>query len=410
MRIDDKLCNGCVLCLRGCPTRAIRVQNRSLAVIEGFCIDCGECLRICPRGAVSTVTTGLKNIDKSRTILIVSPVFYSQFGEGISPGSINRALMAMGFLDVCDDFEALEMFYSAVELYLRENRADPEFPKPLISPVCPVVVRIVAYRFPSLLKHFPPLFRPREIAAKNIKHKVKDRYGLEADEIKTVHVTPCSAKMISIENPILLNYSPLDGAIGINEIYPEVKTQLKVESESLDFRPDLGLVLAWGKSGGEIAAMADGNFLAVSGIQETLRYLEKIEMGLLKDIDYVEFRTCPNGCIGGPLTAVDRYQAKHTIEKTILKYGAQRRKDRAHIEVLYQQKIFFTDKNFDQLDTRSSKLSLSEAIERENQVQEVYKSLPQKECGVCGSPDCRTFAEDVVDGKAVMEDCVYLNL
>lgn len=410
MRIDNRLCNGCVLCLRVCPTRAIRVRNHQLAVIEGFCTDCGECLRICPRGAINTVTTGVKTIDKSRTVLVLSPVFYSQFGEGVSPPSINRTLMSMGFLDVYDEFEALEMFYSSMELYLAENRDKPQFPKPLISSVCPVVVRIVAFRFPSLFKHFPPLFRPREIAARIIRNRAGDKYGLEAGEIQILHVTPCSAKMISIEDPILLDHSPLDGAIGINEIYPEVKKQLKMKSGSQDISPDLGLVLAWGKSGGEIATMKDGNFLAVSGIQETVRYLEKIEMGLLDDIDYVEFRTSPNGCIGGALTAVDRYQAKHTIERVILRHGARRNSDHAHIEALYRQGIFFTDKDLDPVKIRSSHLSWSEAIERENRVQQVYERLPRKECGVCGSPDCRTFAEDVVDGRAVIKDCVYMKL
>jgi hypothetical protein len=302
------------------------------------------------------------------------------------------------------------MFYIAIENYLKENRNNPQVPKPIISPVCPVVVRIVAYRFPSLLKNFPPILRPREIEAFNVRGKAKDKYGLEANEIKILHVTPCSAKMISIEDPILVNYSPFDGAIGINEVYLDVKKQLKVDNDRRDFRSDIIFSMAWGKSGGEIASMAGGNFLAVSGIKETVQYLEKIEMGLLNDIDYVEFRTSPNGCIGGPLTAVDRYQAKHTIERAILKYGARRGGDRAHIEALYKERFFFTDKNYDQIDIRSSKLSFSEAIERENQVQQVYERLPRKECGVCGSPDCQTFAEDVVDGKAVIEDCVYLKL
>jgi Na+-translocating ferredoxin:NAD+ oxidoreductase RNF subunit RnfB len=410
MRIDEKLCNGCVLCLRACPTRAIRVRNHKLAKIEGFCIDCGECLRVCPRGAVRAVTTGIRNIERSKTILVVSPVFYAQFGEGVSPGRVNRALKKMGFLDAVDEFEALETFSTAVEIYLKETKDNPRIPRPLISPVCPVVVRIVAYRFPSLLAHFPPILRPREIAARTIREKSEEKYGFRANEIRVFHVFPCSAKMMAIENPILVHDSYLDGAIGMNEIYLGVKSQLKTDKGPADFPAGFGLGLAWGKSGGEIATMADGNFLAVSGIPETVRYLEKIEMGLLDGIDYVELRPTPAGCIGGPLTVVDRYQAKHTIERTILRTGVKRSTDPVHIQILYREGRLFTNKEPGQLKAGFKALPLAEAIERQSRIEQLYQTLPMKECGVCGSPDCRTLAEDVIDGKAVLDDCVYLSL
>jgi uncharacterized Fe-S cluster-containing protein len=31
-----------------------------------------------------------------------------------------------------------------------------------------------------------------------------------------------------------------------------------------------------------------------------------------------------------------------------------------------------------------------------------------KDCSVCGAPDCRTFAEDVIRGKASIDDCIML--
>jgi Na+-translocating ferredoxin:NAD+ oxidoreductase RNF subunit RnfB len=410
MRIDERLCNGCVLCLRACPTRAIRVREHKLARIEGFCIDCGECLRVCPRGAVSAVTTGIRNIERSKTVLVVSPVFYTQFGEGVSPVRVNRALKEIGFLDAYDEFEALEIFSTAVEIYLKENRDYSQIPRPLISPVCPVVVRIISQRFPALLSHFPPIFRPREIVARTIKERSEEKYALRSDEIKVFHVTPCSAKMMAIENPILVNDAYLDGAIGMNEIYLGVKNQLKADRGSEEFPAGFGLGLAWAKSGGEIATMGDGNFLAVSGIQETLRYLEKIEMGLLEGIDYVELRPTPAGCIGGPLTVVDRYQAKHTIERTLLRHGAKRSADRARIQDLYDKGQLFTDKAPGQVKAVFKALPLEEAIERQSRIEQLCQTLPMKECGVCGSPDCRTFAEDVIDGKASLDDCVYLKL
>ena len=32
----------------------------------------------------------------------------------------------------------------------------------------------------------------------------------------------------------------------------------------------------------------------------------------------------------------------------------------------------------------------------------------QVDCGLCGSPNCMAFAEDVVRGEASLTDCVFL--
>ncbi len=42
------------------------------------------------------------------------------------------------------------------------------------------------------------------------------------------------------------------------------------------------------------------------------------------------------------------------------------------------------------------------------QIEELEKQLPQIDCGSCGAPTCRAFAEDVVKGEANVEDCVVL--
>ena len=42
------------------------------------------------------------------------------------------------------------------------------------------------------------------------------------------------------------------------------------------------------------------------------------------------------------------------------------------------------------------------------QMDEIYELLPQIDCGSCGSPTCRAFAEDVVKGECRVEDCIVL--
>ena len=35
----------------------------------------------------------------------------------------------------------------------------------------------------------------------------------------------------------------------------------------------------------------------------------------------------------------------------------------------------------------------------------LLEKLPNKDCGACGSPTCRAFAMDVVNGEAQLSDC-----
>mgnify|MGYP001821989549 CR=1 FL=1 len=133
-------------------------------------------------------------------------------------------------------------------------------------------------------------------------------------------------------------------------------------------------------------------------------------MGLLDGFDYVEFRTTWEGCIGGALTVTDRYQAKHTIDRMILKSGAENKINRTQVKKLYEKGWFFTRHEPTPLKEKDAELSVSEAIERQLRVEELYRSLPAKECGMCGAPDCRTFAEDVVDGRAALGECAYVRL
>ena len=49
-----------------------------------------------------------------------------------------------------------------------------------------------------------------------------------------------------------------------------------------------------------------------------------------------------------------------------------------------------------------------EAMRMMQRIDEIYKMLPQIDCGSCGAPTCRAFAEDVVKGECQIDDCVVL--
>ena len=410
VEIDEEQCTGCVLCMKACPTKAIRVKDGRVARIEGTCIDCGECVRTCTKGAIKA--TAPKGDDfTTSTNLVISPptVLYSQFGEDYLPNDILLGLRKMGFGYVHDQSYTSEMCNFAVELYIKENRKKPNSLFPLISPACPVVVRLISFRFPSLLKHIPPLATPREIVAREAKKRLSAKNGCSPEEIGVLHITPCPALADFAKQSVSQgDYPPMDKAVGINDIYEPLKKNLQEIDDDMVLHHSSGIGIGWGMSGGEIAGM-NRNCLAVSGLHEVIHYLEKIEMGLLQEVDYIECRICAEGCLGGPFTVADKYQAKHHLQKLVRMFGVERRIKYNYVIKLYKNGWFFTERDRTAFKDVASPLSIPDRIERLNRVQETLQLLPGKECGVCGSPDCPTFAEDVVDGKATLEDCIFFH-
>ena len=199
------------------------------------------------------------------------------------------------------------------------------------------------------------------------------------------------------------------GAIGIDTIYEALDRKIREVEDDRVLHYSSGIGIGWGMSGGELAGL-DRKGISVSGLHETIQYLEKVEMGLLRDIDYLECRVCKEGCIGGPSTVAARYQTKNLVRKFVRMFGVEKRIKYEYTIKLYKEGWFFSKKIRTPMESRLSKLTISERIERQNRVEDTLRLLPRWECGVCGSPDCRTFAEDVVDGRAVLEDCVCLRL
>lgn len=407
VEVDEKLCNGCVLCMKACPTKAIRVKN-GIARIEGICIDCVECVLVCPRGAMKALTAERVNLVDSRAY-VVSPstVLYSQFGEDVLPNDVLLGLSRMGFRYVHDQSYTSELFNFATELYIREMRKKPDAPFPVISPICPVVLLLIAFQFPTLLNHISPLATPREIVAREAKKRISIKDGIRPEEVMVLHITPCPAMKAQITEPLFEDPSYSERAMGINTIYEALEKSIREVDEDRVLHYSSGVGLSWGISGGELIGF-NRRGIAVSGLHETIRYLEKVEMGLLQDIDYLECRVCREGCIGGPSTVADRYQTKTLVQRFVRMFGAERRIKYKYLIKLYKAGWFISTKDRVPLEKSSTQLSISERIERQKRVEEVHQSLPRKECGACGSPDCRTFAEDVVDGRASLEECFYL--
>jgi len=417
MQFDSDRCIECVSCIRICPTQAIRIRGGKSIEIVGDCIGCGECIRVCPANAVKPMHwEGLPSAPDLFTVAIPSPVLYTQF-PGILPEDLHLALMEMGFGFIFDLFPYIQIFQLAtVEHILRSRKKANPGPHPLISPVCPVVIRLIAHRFPRLLPHILPLKTPLALIDDQDKKDLQESLGVDDRSLHFCYITPCPAELVSIGYRLSPEISAIDHVLGINDLYADLVRQTKGRTTS-DMRAikdrestkyDLARSLNWGMSGGEISGTRIERSLAVHGLKETITYLEKIEMGLFNDMEYIEFRTCPEGCLGGILTAIDKYIAKGFVHKMLRIFGTDVGLQREMIREQYEAGRFFFQENPASragiVEGRKSSLSLDQYLE----IESLLKRINGKDCSACGSPGCRGFAEDVVRGRATLNQCVLL--
>jgi Na+-translocating ferredoxin:NAD+ oxidoreductase RNF subunit RnfB len=418
IRYDKAACVGGSSCLKVCPTLAIRIKNGKAVRNEGLCIGCGECTRVCQEAAVTAATASLNRLNKDEiSVALVTPVLYAQF-PGVMPEDILMGLRALGFQHTVDMSYFLEMFQYATEEFIVRNRTSRQSPWPLISPVCPVVIRLIAFKFPSLMPHVLPLLRPVDLMAREVRQRIVQEYGVSADKVMLYYINPCPTKRGPIRPASGKRGDDECTALGINDIYADLLRQIE-HMQDTDQTPYVksrfdfeychtGNGPMWGMSGGEIADMNIDNSLAVSGLDETITYLEKIEMGLFSNLEYIEFRTCREGCLGGAITATDKYLAKSAVNKMIKMLGLGRRLSREKILRQYEKGKFRTDKDPAKLIQIFGSHTKPMSIETVQKVDEILDRIKGHDCAECGAPNCKTFAEDVVRGEASLDECLLL--
>jgi iron only hydrogenase large subunit-like protein len=411
LHINTKKCVGCVHCLTSCPTKAIRIKDGKARIIGELCIDCGECMRFCPQDAIDSHTTSFSDLNAFKyKVAIPATVLYGQFDNATLPNEILFALRRVGFDSVYELSTICELNTSATEKFLNSHPR----PRPFIASTCPVVVRLIQRRYPTLIDLIVPIEPPREIAAKILRANLPRVLKVKPSDIGIIHITPCPAKMVSINYPVSMEKSYLDGAISIRDIYKPVLQALRQsKDEAIMSRlfPETifsGIGLGTALSGGETRGLKNLRTVAVSGIQDTIRVLNQVEMGMLRDVDLLECMVCPDGCVGGPLAVENRFMAKSRILRLVSHLGERSVVDDSDTNSLFQKNFMSFTHSLKPVKSTPLDADPVRAIQKAKQRNRIIKELPGKDCGACGAPDCRTLADDIIRGLALLTDCPFM--
>lgn len=413
LKIVDEACIGCSLCMRVCPTEALRIHDGKAHLIEDRCVDCGECFRHCPVNAIIIEQDDISHIfDYKHRVALVPAVIHGQFEHEVSMSEISDILKSMGFTWVYEVEHGSGILKSAMEKLI----SDPSTPKPLISTYCPAVVRLIQVKFPSLIKNFAYIKAPLEMAAYYCRRVLRDM-GAHNAEIGVFYVTPCAAKIAAVKSPVGEESSQISGVINLDLLFNRISRTLRNKSEYLSSEQTAVTLspsfMLWSLTNGEAINMK-GNTLSIDGMRNVIEFLEKLEDDEMPDIDFLELRACDESCAGGVLLSSNRFLVAERLRnkaKNIRNTNLRTKGDSTPPIEAYHEYLSGKVKILEEIKPRSMD-SLSD--DREQALKMMQRSrrlmcfLPGTDCGMCGAPTCLTLAEDVVRHRANISDCVFI--
>ena len=400
--LDESKCTGCTTCLKHCPTEAIRIKDGKAVINADRCIDCGECIRNCPHNAKRATCSKLADMDRFKwKIALPAPSLYGQFDNLEDINYVLDGLIKIGFDDVFEVAKAAELVTAYTRLYLKTDGVT----KPAISSACPVVMRLISLRFPSLLDHVIHMLPPMEIAARLAKEKAKAEHPeLSEDEIGVCFISPCPAKASYTKNGFANYKSYVDEVVAMSDVYFLLISTMKKDENVTDRLESGVLGIGWARSGGEATALFNSDYLAADGIENVIRVLDQVETGNIPPLEFIELNACTSGCVGGVLTIQNPFIAKARLQ-TLRRYlpVSQNKPDKEASDYIPDSYLFEEMPEYLPISRLGN--TLAESMRMMADIQKIKNDLPGIDCGACGAPTCKAFAEDIVKKLACHGDC-----
>ena len=403
--LDESKCTGCTTCLRHCPTEAIRIKDGHAKINPERCIDCGACIRYCPHKAKRAVCSKITDMDRFKwKIALPAPTLYGQFDNLDDIDYVLDGLLKIGFDDVFEVSKAAELVSAYTRIYLAADGIQ----KPAISSACPVITRLISLRFPSLADNIIHMLPPMEIAAKLARRRALENHPeLSAEDIGVCFISPCPAKASYVKNGFGSYKSEVDEVISISDVYFQLIGKMK-KDEKIEMLSESGRIgIGWARSGGEATAIFNNYYLAADGIENVIHVLDQIENGNIPQLEFIELNACTGGCVGGVLTMQNPFIAKARLQSLRrllpISQNTLSKEESTYVSADYLFEDLPTYRPFSRLGN-----NIAESMRMMADIQTIKATLPGTDCGACGAPTCRAFAEDIVKKTACLDECPIL--
>ena len=291
-----------------------------------------------------------------------------------------------------------------VSYAVAEKMKTTDKPKPVISSACPAIMRLIRVNYPALIDNIIDMQSPMEVAAQLAREEAVKKTGYDQNDIGVFFITPCPAKMTAIKASLTQDKSNVDGAISMLDIYSAMAQKLKDPLPEHIIERASAVGVGWAVHGGEAAAVGVPKSLAVDGIHNVMRALEEIENGKFNDLDFFEGLACTGGCLGGPLVVENNFVAKNRMRKIL--DNSKPTVDKTEIFESAKER-FKSQKEIEPNPVLQFEGTMSERLKKMEIMDQIASELPGIDCGSCGSPSCRTLAEDIVRGYANELNCIF---
>jgi serine/threonine-protein kinase RsbT len=360
---EPSRCRACLRCLFACPTGALRVREGGPTVIDARCIGCAQCAAECADGVFGIADPREVPAVAADSVLILPRGFLYGLPARLAPARILGTLQKLGFSEI----RFLEEWELALRAETRRRAAEPGSVRPLISPLCPGAVALIEASFPSLIPNLAPLRYPIEAAGEDFPLRRAVLVASCPGQLSVAsHAT--LTERLTVLTPSIL------GALVLSKLAEEARTAGPGPAAP-SFSP----------SPGE---------LRVSGARHVLKALAEAETGGLDEVKVLELSLCDGGCSGSPFICADPCLAPPAVEREgAFGFGPA--------SAIHRSRPFVRRAGA-RLDP-----DMVQAMSKLSRIDELTRTLPGRDCGVCGSPGCGAFAEDIVQGRADIAGCPY---
>jgi len=363
-------------------------------------------MRACPHKAINIEHDDLGQIWKYKyRVLLFPSVFLGQFPEKITEDQIYASLLEIGFTHAYEVEQPIEVLKNKLREQIKNNKTE----YPVISSFCPAIIRLIRIKYPSLTENISRVKAPHDLAAHWVLQKVFNR-GIDPAEVGIFYITPCAAKITAVKSPLGEKESIITGIINPKQIYNKVMAiaEKVTPHDSSNMRKMLTKEgIQWSLTHGE-TWWQNAKCIAVDGIHNAIKFLERLENGNVPNVDFLEIRACDRSCAGGILLTQNRFLTVERLKNRAKKYPSS------------EKMIQFENYNFDELERKMITdeilprpmlrfgSDMAKAINRMERARSIMCHLPGIDCAACGAPSCQALAEDMVNGQARMSDCIFI--